>query len=154
MIQVDKESKGSLLIVRISGSIEESVNFDQLIGPVPAELEVNCKEVIRINSVAVKAWIKYFQNLQTKGTKLRFVECSPAIVEQLNLISNFASGGQVESIYVPFTCTVCKNELVGLFKTTHLKQIQYKLPAVKCPKCGGPAEFDDIEEEFFGFLMR
>ncbi len=154
MIQVTKEKTDSHLIVRISGSIEESVNFDQLFGPVPAKLEVNCKEITRINSVAVKAWIKYFQSCQAKGIHLTFVECSVAIVEQLNLISNFACGGKVESLYVPFTCTSCRNELLGLFKTDQLKSLQYQLPPVKCPKCGNPAEFDDIAEEFFGFLMR
>jgi anti-anti-sigma regulatory factor/DNA-directed RNA polymerase subunit RPC12/RpoP len=154
MVNVIKEQKGSILVVRLAGSVEESVNFDQLIGPPPGELHVNVKEVPRINSVGVKAWIKYFQAAQSKGTKLKFVECSTAIVEQINLISNFTCGGQVESIYVPFSCSGCKSELVGLFKTEDLKKLQLKLPEIKCNKCGGKAVFDDIPEEYFGFLMR
>lgn len=154
MLNVVKEQKGNVLVVRLAGSIEESVNFDQMIGPPPDELHVNSKEVPRINSVGVKAWIKYFQTANAKGTKLRFVECSTAIVEQINLISNFSCGGIVESIYVPFSCTACKSELVGLFKTDDLKKIQLKLPDLKCTKCGGKAVFDDIPEEYFGFLMR
>ncbi|MGZ3687060.1 MAG: hypothetical protein ACXWP5_09035 [Bdellovibrionota bacterium] len=154
MVNVIKEQKGNVLVVRLSGSIEESVNFDQLIGPPPAELHVNCKEVPRINSVGVKAWIKYFQGAQAKGTKLKFLECSTAIVEQINLISNFTCGGIVESIFVPFSCTSCKSELVGLFKTEDLKKLQLKLPDLKCTKCGNKAVFDDIPEEYFGFLMR
>lgn len=130
------------------------MNFEQLIGPAPAELHVNCKEIPRINSVGVKGWIKYFQGVATKGSKLKFTECSTAIVEQINLISNFACGGQVESIFVPFSCTGCKGELVGLFKTEDLKKLQLKLPELKCSKCGGKAVFDDIPEEYFGFLMR
>jgi DNA-directed RNA polymerase subunit RPC12/RpoP/anti-anti-sigma regulatory factor len=154
MINVIKELKGNILLVKLAGSIEESVNFDQLIGPPPAELHVNCKEVPRINSVGVKAWIRYFQAAQTKGTKLRFQECSTAIVEQINLISNFTCGGVVESIYVPFSCTNCKGELVGLFKTDDLKKMQFNLPELKCSKCSSKAIFDDIPEEFFGFLQR
>lgn len=154
MLNVVKEQKGTVLVVRLAGSIEESVNFDQLIGAPPAELHVNCKEVPRINSVGVKAWIKYFQGAQAKGTKLKFVECSTAIVEQVNLISNFTCGGQVESIFVPFSCVSCKSELVGLFKTEDLKKLQLKLPDLKCTKCGNKAVFDDIPEEYFGFLMR
>src|SRR3954471_21064768 len=139
MLNVIKEQNGSILTVRLAGSIEESVNFDQLIGPPPAELWVNCKEIPRINSVGVKAWIKYFQGAQAKGTKLRFLECSTAIVEQINLISNFTCGGQVDSIFVPFSCTSCKSELVGLFKCEDLKKLQLKLPDLKCSKCGGKA---------------
>jgi hypothetical protein len=149
-----KEQKGSSLNVRLSGSIEESVDFERLIGAPPADLVVNTKEVPRINSVGVKAWIKYFQAAQAKGTKLHFVECSSAIVEQINLISNFVCGGVVESVYVPFACEKCKTELVGLFKVEDLKKLALKLPELKCTKCGGKAVFDDIPEEYFGFLSR
>ena len=154
MLNIAKEQKGNALLIRLSGSIEESVNFDQLIGAPPAELVVNCKEIPRINSVGVKAWIKYFQAAQAKGVKLRFAECSTAIVEQINLISNFVCGGVVESVYVPFACTGCKTELVGLFKTEDLKKMAMNLPELKCTKCGGKAVFDDIPEEYFGFLSR
>lgn len=154
MVNVVKEQKGTALVVRLSGSIEESVNFDTLIGPPPAELHINCKEVPRINSVGVKAWIKYFQAAASKGTKLVFLECSTAIVEQINLISNFTCGGTVESVYVPFSCTGCKSELVGLFKTDDLKKLSLNLPELKCSKCGGKAVFDDIPEEYFAFLSR
>jgi len=154
VVNVKKETKGSILVVRIMGSIEETVNFDQLLGAPHPEMEINCKEIPRINSVGVKAWIKYFQSCQAKGSKIRFVECSTAIVEQINLISNFTCGGTVESIFVPFSCSGCKSELAGLFKTEDLKKIQLKLPDLKCSKCGSKAVFDDLPEEYFGFLMR
>lgn len=154
MLNIVKEQKGNALLVRLSGSIEESANLDQLIGPPPSELHINCKEVPRINSVGVKGWIKYFQSASTKGTKLRFQECSTAIVEQINLISNFTAGGVVESIFVPFSCVTCKSELIGLFKTEDLKKMGFNLPDLKCTKCGGKAVFDDIPEEYFGFLSR
>ena len=154
MVNVVKELKGNVLVIRLIGAIEESVNFDQMIGTTPSEMLINCKEVPRINSVGVKGWIKYFQTAAAKGTKLRFSECSTAIVEQINLISNFTCGGTVESIYVPFACTNCKSELIGLFKSEDLKKLNMKLPDLKCSKCGGAAVFDDIPEEYFSFLMR
>jgi anti-anti-sigma regulatory factor len=154
VVHVTKEQKGSLLSVRLTGSIEENVNFDQLIGAPPPELEINTKEVPRINSLGVKAWIKYFQTCQAQKTKLSFVECSTAIVEQINLISNFICGGHVRSIFVPFACTNCRSELVGLFKTEDLKKMDMKLPILKCTKCGGKAEFDDLPEEYLSFLTR
>ncbi|HLE00444.1 MAG TPA: hypothetical protein VJB59_09300 [Bdellovibrionota bacterium] len=154
MINVVKEQKGNSLLVRLTGSIEESVNFEQIIGLTSPELIVNCRDVPRINSVGVKAWIKYFQSLQAKNIKMHFIECSTAIVEQINLISNFIPEGCVESIYVPFSCGTCKSELVGLFKTEDLKKLEFKLPPLKCTKCSGQASFDDIPEEYFSFLMR
>ena len=154
MLNVTRESKGSVLSVRLSGSIEENVNFELLIGPPPPELEVHCKDVPRINSLGVKAWIKYFQECRTKNTQLKFVECSIAIVEQINLISNFSSGGIVESVYVPFVCTKCGNELLGLYQTEEIKRLQFDLPQSKCTQCGSPAEFDDVPDEYFRFLMK
>ena len=114
----------------------------------------SCWRFSSINSVGVKAWIRYFQSLAAKGVKVSFTECSTAIVEQINLISNFTCGGRVESIYVPFACTNCKSELVGLFKTDDLKKTQLKLPDLKCSKCGGKAVFDDVPEEYFSFITR
>lgn len=154
MLNATKNQVGNVNVVRLSGAIEESANFDSLIGPVTGELHVNCKEVPRINSVGVKGWIKYFQSLQAKGVKIKFIECSTAIVEQANLISNFTCGGSIESIYVPFACESCRTELIGLFKTEDLKKLNFELPALKCSKCGGKTVFDDIPEEYFGFLMK
>ena len=154
MLNVLKEQKGNVLVVRLVGSIEESVSFDALIGPPPQELHVNCKEVPRINSIGVKAWIKYFSVLQQKGTRLRFQDCSTAIVEQINLISNFTCGGAVDSVYVPFSCGKCRGEFIAPFKVDDLKKIAMNLPELDCPKCSGKASFDDIPEEYFAFLSR
>jgi anti-anti-sigma regulatory factor len=154
VLNVSKEQTPNGLMIRLSGSIEESANFEKLIGAAPSELVVHSKDVPRINSVGVKAWIRYFQAAQQKGTKLRFIECSTAIVEQINLISNFTCGGTVESIYVPFACEKCRTELIGLFKTEDLRKLAFNLPDLKCSKCGGRTVFDDIPEEYLGFLMK
>lgn len=154
MLNVVKEQVGSALLVRLSGSIEESVSLDKLLGPAAPEMHVYCKEVTRINSVGVKGWIKYFSDAKAKCTQFKFFECAPAIVEQINLISNFTAGGTVESIYVPYTCRQCRAELLGLYKTEDLKRMNNNIPPLKCSKCGGMAEFDDIPEEYFNFLTR
>ncbi len=154
MLDVVKEQNGDILTVRLSGSIEESVDFQKLIGDPPPNLVINSKSVTRINSVGVKAWIKYFQTAASKGSKIKFIECSTAIVEQINLISNFTCGGDVESIYVPFTSEDDNSELVGLFKVEDLIKMNFEVPPLKNPKTGGKAVFDDIAEEYFGFLMK
>ncbi len=154
MINIVKEQKGNVLLVRLTGSIDETSNFDQLIGAPPPELHVYCKEIPRINSGGINNWVKYFQAAKSKGTKLKFFECSTAIVEQMNQISNFSAGGEVESIYVPFACTHCKSELMGLFKVAQLKKLELKVPDLKCTKCGNVAVLDEIPEEYFAFLSR
>lgn len=153
MLNATKEKKGDALVVALTGTIEESVNFEEVIGEVSGELQVNCKGIPRINSVGVKSWIKYFQGLTDKGVKIKFHECSTAIVEQINLISNFSCGGEVESIYVPYSCTDCDKEFEVLYTTEQLKKLNFEVPEVDCPEGTGKAEFDDIPDEYFNFLM-
>lgn len=155
MLQIAKEQRGDLLVIKLTGTIEENVDFTTLIGPVESKkMDFILKGVSRINSVGIKAWIKYFQGMAGKGVQLRFFECSTAIVEQVNLISNFTCGGAVESIFVPFCCNSCGTELLGLFRTADLKKVNLQIPELKCSKCGGSATFDDIPEEYFGFITR
>lgn len=155
MIQVAKEQRGDTLFLKFVGSIEENVDFAALVGNVTSpKVDLYLKEVPRMNSIGVKAWVKYFQSLAAKGLQMRFFECSTAIVEQVNLISNFTCGAKVESVFVPFCCNSCGAELLGLFKTEDIKKINMDVPQVKCTKCGGNATFDDIPEEYFGFLTR
>ena len=156
MLKIDREIKNNKLTLRISGSLEENVNFDKLILDIPdnSELDIFCKDVNRINSVGVKAWIKYFQSLNARKIKFNFFDCSVQIVEQINLISNFVCGGQVQSICIPYVCTACKIELIVLFKVSDLKQLKMLPPEVKCNKCGKNAFFDDFPKEYLGFLSR
>ena len=116
MLKINSDLQGDVLNLELNGSIDENAQFAEQVGEVSAsEVHVICREIPRINSVGVKAWIKFFQTVSEKGAKLVFKECSTAIVEQMNLISNFRCGGEVESVYVPFTCEDCGHKLVGLF---------------------------------------
>lgn len=154
VLNVKREQQGNTLILRLSGVIDETVDFNAVIGATAPDTVLQCKEVSRINSVGVKAWVQFFQDRAAKGTKLRFVECSPSIVEQFNLIRNFACGGRIETVYLPFSCTSCKKSLVGLFKVEDLKRSNFATPTLKCTKCGANAVFDDVPEEYFRFATR
>lgn len=157
-LKILKEQRGNTLLVKLVGPIEESVDFQSQIGAINAattkEIFLLLKEVTRINSVGVKAWIKYFQSVAAQGVTLVFHECSTAVVEQINLISNFVCGGRVESIYVPFCCGACNTELLGLFRSEDLLTNRLELPELPCGKCSGKATFDDIPDEYFAFLKR
>jgi len=155
MLNVVKDEKDGILTVIMSGAVEENAHFEDLIGEPTGLVVLNTKGVTRINSVGVKNWIKYFEGRVKKGAKLKFVECSTAIVEQVNLISNFTCGGEVESLYVPFVCEDCGAELVGCFKAEAIKAANFEIPNLKCTKCGSEnAVFDDLPDEYFNFLMN
>lgn len=154
MINVIKEQIGDVLHLLIVGVLDESSDLPAELGDPAPKMNIHCREIQRINSIGVKQWISYFLNAKKAGSQLTFSECSVAIVEQNNLIANFLAGGTMESFYVPYSCTRCGTELLGLFKVSDFNKDDLRLPEVKCTKCGSPAVFDDILEEYFYFLIR
>jgi anti-anti-sigma regulatory factor len=152
MITVNKQQTKDGLLVELVGAIEENVHLEQMIGPVKGAIIVNCKGVTRINSVGVKTWMKYFQGLKGQGIKFKFIECAYPIIEQLNMISNFSCGGDVDSILLPFSCVKCQNEFVASCTTAELRASGLTVPAARCEKTDCAAQFDDDPEEYFYFL--
>lgn len=153
-MNVIKNLEDNSLTVRLIGAVTENVKFEHLIGEVPNQVVVNCREVPMINSEGIKAWIRYFTGLYKQGVDLHFTECTTSIVEQINAIINFIPGGKVDSVFVPFACKHCKSELVALLNTSDIKRLNCLIPPQKCTKCGGEAIFDDIEDEYFMFIKR
>src|SRR5579885_2428430 len=103
MLNIIKERVGDTLSIRLTGSVVgECVNLETLIGNAPKNLRVNCKNLVRLNSNGVRAWIRYFDSVRERGTKIVLTECSPAIVDKMNCFLNFSCGAQIESIYVPY----------------------------------------------------
>lgn len=154
MLTVTKEDNGDHLVVHLSGSIDETVDFAQLIGEPKDSLTVFCKQVHRINSVGIKNWIRFFTTVLQNKVKLRFEEFSIELVEQINVVKNFHCGAEIGSIIVPFRCTKCETSLRGKMKVEDVKTRGFQIPPIKCPKCSAQAEFDDYPDEYFSFLMR
>jgi len=150
MFKISKELKGSSLSVNFEGALEENVSFAGLVDPTIKNMEINCKGITRINSIGIKLWIEFFSSCASKHITLKFLECSPSIVQQLNSISNFKCNGSVESIQVPFSCEKCNVEFQQLFKVDDLISSKFVLPGYKCPRCQGQMNFDDEYSEYFG----
>ncbi len=155
MLHVDRKDDGTHLILKLSGVLDETTDLVTAVGALSRKnVLVNTKEISRINSVGVKFWFKWMNALQTQGAQVKFQECSPAFITQLNLIPNFTAGFPLESIMVPFRCEGCRTELSGIFPLPDLKNISYVLPNFKCPKCSAEAVFDDDPQEYFAFALR
>lgn len=143
-----------VVVAQLAGIIDETANFEAVLGAAPAALQLHCGNVKRINSTGVKAWMKYFLKLEQAKTKIEFVECSAVIVEQFNSYKNFAGGGVVKSIHLPFVCESCKTHMTALAQCDALKAKNFEVPNIPCRACGKTAVFDDLPDEYFMFLMR
>ena len=154
MLKVEKKQEVEATFLTLSGVVDERIEFDRLLGPLTGLVKINLRRIDRINSVGVKNWVRYFNELSQKGVELVFEECSPQIVEQINLVLNFICGGTVASILVPFNCSQCHSAFVVSFSLEELNRIQGEVPEPPCPKCNGKTSFDDIEEEYLAFMDR
>src|SRR5688500_12384016 len=119
--------------VHLRGVIDENADlgfFARLQGAVT----VNLTAVRRTNSYRVRSWIEAIR-LLPKDARLRFVECPPPVVDQINMVAGFLGSGRVESFYAPMACRSCGHEMDALFEVVTCRNAGGRIPAVPCPKC-------------------
>ncbi len=157
MLKARSGKKDKQFVVQLVGAVDDQADIANEIGNLPDgpyEMHVNCAQITRINSIGVKGWIKYFAGLAEKRVPLFFYDCSPCIVQQMNLVFNFGCGGKVISMQLPFTCDEGDHSFIMTFTVADIRRMNYEIPDQKCPKGDGTASFDDLPKVYFKFLMK
>ena len=116
--QASVHNREDVTYVKLSGVIDEDNELASLsdkIGSGTAVIDVS--EIERINSCGVRDWVNWLGKVEKNGAKVVLVECSPAIVAQINLVNNFTGQGVVKSFYAPYFCPNCDLEKVLLVET-------------------------------------
>jgi hypothetical protein len=115
---------------------------------------IDLGEIERINSCGVRDWVNWLNKLENSGTRSVLVECSPAIVAQINLVNNFTGSGVVKSFYVPYFCPECDEEKVLLVETADMGPAPHEPPTCRCDECDLVMDFDDMPDSYFAFLSN
>jgi anti-anti-sigma regulatory factor len=146
--------KDDVTWVKLGGVIDEDNDLGALadkIGDGTAVIDVS--EIERINSCGVRDWVNWLGKTEKNGANVVLVECSPAIVAQINLVNNFTGQGVVKSFYAPYFCPNCDIEKALLVETTDVQGMRpFQAPSCRCDECDGPMDFDDMEDSYFAFL--
>jgi anti-anti-sigma regulatory factor len=154
--QATVHNREDVTYVKLSGVIDEDnelASLSEKIGTGTAVIDVS--EIERINSCGVRDWVNWLGKVEKNGAKVILVECSPAIVAQINLVNNFTGQGVVKSFYAPYFCPNCDLEKVLLVETRDVAGTSpFKAPSCRCDECDGPMDFDDMEESYFAFLSN
>lgn len=147
------ESQSSGHVVRISGSITEEADLHALVALGDGgKLRLDLAGVDEINSCGVREWIRFVRRVSETARDLELVRCSPAIVRQLNMVSNFRGAGKVTSVMLPYYCATCGAEQEQLLDVPAPGSPLQIPPSVPCRNCGGAAEFDDLPDSYMGFV--
>jgi anti-anti-sigma regulatory factor len=140
-------------VVKLGGVIDEDNQLAELVEKVPrGTIYIDLGDVERINSCGVRDWVNWLGRLETNGSSGVLVECSPAIVAQINLVNNFTGNGVVKSFYVPYFCPECDEEKVLLVEAADMGPPPHEPPTCRCDECDLVMDFDDMPDSYFAFL--
>ncbi len=147
--------RDDVTFVKLSGVIDEDNELTDLTEKIPGGTAViDLGEVERINSCGVRDWVNWLGKIETGQTDVVLVECSPAIVAQINLVNNFTGAGVVKSFYVPYFCPECDEEKVLLCEATDMGPPPHEPPTCRCDECDLVMDFDDMPDSYFAFLSN
>jgi hypothetical protein len=146
-------STGNVTCVRVSGAVDESFNQDTL-GEIPKghAVIVNLKAVSRVDSPGVEAWSQAMAKFSASATKVYYIECSPAVVAQLNRVASFSGDAQIVSVQAPMACPKC--QWTALLVVDMTKHSPASLPTMTCSRCGEGMSIDALPELYFAFDAR
>lgn len=147
--------RDDVTFVKLSGVIDEDNELADLTDKIPPGTAViDLGEVERINSCGVRDWVNWLSKIEAKETDVVLVECSPAIVAQINLVNNFTGAGVVKSFYVPYFCPECDEEKVLLCEAADMGPPPHEPPTCRCDECDLVMDFDDMPDSYFAFLSN
>jgi len=153
--QASVQHRGDMSYVKLGGVIDEDNELSDLVDKIPnGTAVIDLGEIERINSCGVRDWVNWLSKLENNGTRSVLVECSPAIVAQINLVNNFTGGGVVKSFYVPYFCPECDEEKVLLVEASDMGPPPHEPPTCRCDECDLVMDFDDMPDSYFAFLSN
>lgn len=153
--QASVQHRGDVSYVKLGGVIDEDNELADLVDKIPTGTAViDLGEIERINSCGVRDWVNWLSKLENNGTRSVLVECSPAIVAQINLVNNFTGNGVVKSFYVPYFCPECDEEKVLLVEANDMGPAPHEPPTCRCDECDLVMDFDDMPDSYFAFLSN
>ena len=160
--RVEVETSSQTLLICPIGPINEDVQFKSvldLIGQLGEKINhviVDLGKVISMNSVGVRTWILFLEQLQHRKENVIFTKVNEIFIEQASIVPNLLGkiGTPIRDFYVPYYCSLCETSERSLVPPEDLPFVQnrFQAPKKKCKNCQGELELDAIEEEYFGFV--
>ena len=139
--------------LKLKGILDEDNLLANLLSQIQGRLLlIDMAEIERINSCGVRDWVNWLNQIQALGIVVILLRCSPSVVSQANMVTNFASDAFIHSFYAPYVHPDTGDEQSVLLFTEDLRQNQ----PIKAPKIfnedGEELEFDEFEESYFAFI--
>jgi len=148
---IQREKRQDWDVIRLAGSMTEEagVQLLKLYDDAGAKCRFNFAGVQDINSNGVRSWMVFLRDFRLER-EIQFEECSPAVVNQMNMMTSFSQKATILSVIVPLTCPTCQTQLELLVAERDFPGIENTLKPVRCKSCGSLSE--PAEDGYFDFL--
>src|SRR5687767_14537161 len=97
------------LMVQIVGVVDESFDLGDVYAQYHPAIVFDLSQVDRVTSYGVREWKRALDSV--RADYLGFIRCSPPVVAQFNLVSNFGGRGELVSFFAPYRCPECEKDL-------------------------------------------
>lgn len=155
-LTIEKFADGGIACLKFAGTIDEGFEGKKLGGTVAGDtLVLDLSGVKKISSFGIREWVDFVNTAAKQVRSMILIECSPKVVDQLNMVANFAGGGRVFSFYTPFRCDYCDSEHRVLLQVDkdHETIKSMKLAERPCPSCKEGMYFDEDGATYFSYLI-
>lgn len=154
-LAIERFTDGRLTCLKLAGTIDESFDGKRLAATVDAAtLVLDLGEIRKISSFGIREWVDFIGAVAARGRAIYLVECAPKVVDQLNMVGNFASPGRVYSFYLPYHCDYCDRDDRVLWQVDrdHEALRAGKPPQRACGACGELQYFNEDPVTFLSYL--
>lgn len=155
-LTIEKFADGAIACLKFAGTIDEGFEGKKLGATVAGDtLVLDLGGVKKISSFGIREWVDFVTTASKQCRSMVLIECSPKVVDQLNMVANFAGGGRVFSFYTPFRCDYCDSEHRVLLQVDkdHETIKSMKLAERPCPSCKEGMYFDEDGATYFSYLI-
>jgi anti-anti-sigma regulatory factor len=156
-LTIEKLSEGQMACLKFRGSIDETFEGKKLSATVRAQtLVIDLGSVTKISSFGLREWSDFMRGVEKSAKQIFLVECTPKVVDQLNMVANFAGKGLVYSFYAPYRCDYCDIDRQVLFQVDRDREPikSMRPPEQPCETCGNPEYLDEDPATFFSYLAK
>src|SRR5450432_480523 len=155
-LTIEKFADGPIACLKFIGTIDESFDGKKIAKSVQCDwLILDLGGVKKISSFGIREWVDFISAAGKQAKSIVVIECAPKVVDQLNMVANFAGTGQVYSFYAPFRCDYCDSEHRALLDVgKDFEAIKsMKVAERPCPSCKASMYFDEDGSTFFSYIL-
>ena len=135
-----------------AGEVDEGFSHRHMPELIRPDTFLDLAQVSAFNSCGIREWVFWIKKLSL-CTRVHFIACSIAMIDQINMIPESLGNGIIESFYAPYFCVKCGevNKLIKL--SEHKAQVgNKKAPFFACENCSAGLTFDTLDSSYFLFV--